>query len=107
MRAAALAARDEAAVRLLTHPGLQWTGFQGEVLDYEAYIAGNARGDLRWRSQRLEGIRVTVAGTAAVLTATTPEQTRQNVAEVSCFPVEVPAQPQVKGISVGFFVRAT
>jgi hypothetical protein len=39
-------------------------------------------------------------------TSATPEQTRQNVAEVIRFPVEVPASPQVRGISVGFFVSA-
>ena len=43
-RAEALAAGDEAALRLLMHPGLQWTNFRGEVLGYEDYIAGNTRG---------------------------------------------------------------
>ncbi|HTU76457.1 MAG TPA: nuclear transport factor 2 family protein [Trebonia sp.] len=68
-RAAALAAGDEAALRSLMHPALQWTTFRGEVLGYEDYIAGNTRGDLRWRSQRLDGIQVAVAGDTAVLTA--------------------------------------
>ncbi len=68
-RAAALAAGDEAALRLLMHPGLQWTTFRGEVLGYEDYIAGNTRGDLRWRAQRLHDIKVVVAGDTAVLTA--------------------------------------
>ena len=76
-RAAALAAGDEAALRLLMHPGLQWTSFQGEVLGYEDYITGNTRGGLRWRSQRLEGMTVVVAGDTAVLTAAvTDEVTR-------------------------------
>jgi hypothetical protein len=68
-RAAALAAGDEGALRSLMHPGLQWTTFRGEVLGYEEYIVGNTRRDLRWRSQRLDGIKVAVAGDTAVLTA--------------------------------------
>jgi hypothetical protein len=76
-RAAALAAGDEAALRLLMRPGLRWTTFRGEVLGYEDYIADNTRGDLRWRSQRLSDVTVTVAGDAAVLTAAvTDEVTR-------------------------------
>jgi hypothetical protein len=73
-RAAALAARDEAALRLLMHPGLQWTTFRGEVLGYEDYIAGNTRGDLRWRAQHLDGVTVTVAGDTAVLTAAVTDE---------------------------------
>jgi Domain of unknown function (DUF4440) len=77
-RAAALAAGDEAALRLLMHPGLRWTTFRGEVLGYEEYIAGNTRGELRWRSQRLSDVAVTVVGDAAVLTAAvTDEVTRE------------------------------
>jgi len=68
-RAAALAAGDEAALRLLMHPGLQWTTFRGEVLGYVEYVARNTRGNLRWRSQRLDGITVVVVGDTAVLTA--------------------------------------
>ena len=76
-RAAALAAGDEAALRLIMHPGLRWTTFRGEVLGYEDYIAGNTRGDVRWRSQRLSDVTVTVVGDAAVLTAAvTDEVTR-------------------------------
>ena len=73
-RAAALGAGDEAALRLLMHPGLQWTTFRGEVLGYEDYIAGNTRGTLRWRAQRLEGITVVVVGDTAVLTATVTDE---------------------------------
>ena len=76
-RAAALAAGDEAALRLLMHPGLQWTNFRGMVLGYEDYITGNTRGGVQWRSQRLEGVTVVVAGDTAVLTAAvTDEVTR-------------------------------
>ena len=73
-RAAALAAGDEAALRLLMHPDLQWTTFRGEVLGYEDYIAANTRGALRWRAQRLEGVTVAVAGDTAVLTATVTDE---------------------------------
>jgi len=73
-RAAALAAGDEVTLRLLMHPGLQWTSFRGEVLGYEDYITGNLRGDLMWRSQRLDGIKVVVAGDTAVLTAAVTDE---------------------------------
>ena len=76
-RAAALAAGDGAALRLLMQPALRWTTFRGEVLGYEECIAGNTRGDLRWRAQRLEGVSVVVVGDTAVLTAAvTDEVTR-------------------------------
>jgi hypothetical protein len=77
-RAAALAAGDEAALRLLMHPGLQWTTFRGEILGYEDYIAGNTQEDLRWRSQRLQDIKVVVAGDTAVLTAAVTDDVSQD-----------------------------
>src|SRR6266851_5567898 len=43
-RAAALAGRDEAALRALMHPALQWTTLRGDVLGYEEYVASNTRG---------------------------------------------------------------
>jgi ketosteroid isomerase-like protein len=73
-RAAALAAGDVAALRLLMHPRLQWTTFRGEVLGYEDYISGNTRETPRWRAQRLEGIAVVVAGDTAVLTAAVTDE---------------------------------
>jgi hypothetical protein len=76
-RAAALAERDEPTLRALMNPMLQWTTFRGDVLDYEQYLAGNTRGELVWRAQRLDDVRVTVAGDTAVLTAwVTDEVTR-------------------------------
>jgi hypothetical protein len=77
-RAAALVAGDEAALRLLMHPGLQWTTFRGEVLGYEDYIAGNTRGNLRWRSQRLEDVMVVAVGDTAVLTAAVTDEVSQD-----------------------------
>jgi hypothetical protein len=73
-RAAALGAGDEAALRQVMHPGLQWTTYRGQVLGYEDYIAGNTRGSLQWRSQRLEGITVVVAHDTAVLTAAVTDE---------------------------------
>jgi ketosteroid isomerase-like protein len=59
------------------HPELQWTTFRGDVLDYEGYVAANTRGELVWRAQLLDDVRVTVVGDTAVLTAwVTDEVTR-------------------------------
>jgi ketosteroid isomerase-like protein len=77
-RAEALAARDEAALRLLMHPDLQWTTYHGNVLGYEQYIEGNTRGNLRWHAQRLDDVRVAVVGDTAVLTAWVTDQVRQD-----------------------------
>jgi hypothetical protein len=82
-RAAALAGGDEAALRLLMHPRLQWTSFRGEVLGYEEYIAGNTRGSLRWRSQRLDDVAVVVDGGTAVLTAAVTDEVTRNGRERS------------------------
>ena len=68
-RADALTAGDEGALRQLMHPDLLWTTFRGEVIGYEEYIAGNTGGSLHWRGQRLDDVRVAVAGDTAVLTA--------------------------------------
>ena len=73
-RAAALSARDEATLRLLMHPDLQWTTFQGEVLGYDDYITGNTNGTLTWHAQQLDDIRVSVVGDAAVLTAAVTDE---------------------------------
>jgi len=82
-RAEALAAGDEAALRLLMHPGLQWTNFRGEVLGYEDYIDGNTGAGLRWRAQRLEGVAVVVAGDTAVLTAAVTDEVTRDEREQS------------------------
>lgn len=68
-RAAALIARDAAALGRLLHPALRWTTFRGEVLDKESYIAGNTGGDLRWFDQRLEDVDILIAGDTAVVVA--------------------------------------
>ena len=69
-----MAAGDATALRLLMHPDLQWTTFRGEVLGYEEYIAGNTGGNLRWRSQRLEGVTVSGTDSTAILTATVTDE---------------------------------
>jgi ketosteroid isomerase-like protein len=77
-RADALVGRDEAALRRLMHPALQWTTYRGEVLDYEAYIASNIGGSVAWQAQRLEEVKVTVAGDVAVLTALVTDEVRRS-----------------------------
>jgi hypothetical protein len=77
-RAAALVDGDEAQLRLLMHPGLQWTTLRGEVLGYEEYIAGNTSGELRWRAQRLDGIKVVIAADTAILTAEVTDEVIRN-----------------------------
>jgi ketosteroid isomerase-like protein len=77
-RAAALVAVDPEALRALMHPSLQWTTFQGDVLSREEYIAGNTRGVLTWRSQRLQDARVVVVGETAVLTALVTDEVRKD-----------------------------
>ncbi len=77
-RAEALAAGDVEVLTELMHPSLQWTTFTGQVLSREQYIAGNAGGDLTWRSQRLDDPVVVVVGDTAVLTAlVTDEVTKE------------------------------
>jgi ketosteroid isomerase-like protein len=73
-RAQALAAGDPEALRALHHPALRWLTHRGEVLDRDAYVAGNTRSDLVWRSQRLEDPQVAIAGDTAVLTATVVDE---------------------------------
>ena len=68
-RAAALAHADVAELRRLMHPKMQWTTHRGDLLDRDAYIAGNTDRSLVWHEQRLEQPSVTVVGHAAVLTA--------------------------------------
>ena len=68
-RAAALVARDPAALRELMHESLRWTTHSGDVFDRERYIHANTSGTLRWHGQRLEDVDITVIGDTAVLTA--------------------------------------
>ena len=56
---------------------------RGEVLGYEDYIAGNTRGDLRWRRQRLDDVTVRVAGDTAVLTAWVTDEVTRDGRELS------------------------
>jgi ketosteroid isomerase-like protein len=83
-RAMALAANDEATLRLLMHPDLQWTTFRGDVLRRDAYIEGNVRGRLVWLAQRLDDVRVAVVGDTAVLTARVTDEVRRD-GQDQCF----------------------
>ena len=69
-RADALGRRDGAALLALHHPDLTWTTHTGAVLDRIRYLADKSAEQSRWLSQTLLNPRVTVIGTAAVLTAT-------------------------------------
>ncbi|MEU1970955.1 nuclear transport factor 2 family protein [Microbacterium sp. NPDC019599] len=66
-RAAALAAGDERALRMLLHPAFGWTSHTGEHFDRDSYLAGNLRGPTRWHSQLLTDPKITVVGGTAVL----------------------------------------
>jgi ketosteroid isomerase-like protein len=77
-RADALAAGDAGALRQLMHPDLLWTTYRGEVLGYEEYTAGNTDGTLHWRGQRLDDVRIAVAGNTAVLTALVQDDVRRD-----------------------------
>lgn len=68
-RALALANADVDELQRLMHPKMQWTTHRGDVLDRDAYIAGNTDGSLAWHEQRLEQPSVRVVGDVAVLTA--------------------------------------
>jgi hypothetical protein len=70
-RAAALAARDAAALRGLLHPRFGWVSHRGEVFDRDGYVAANATpGGVRWQAQRIEEPQVCVVGDTAVLRCT-------------------------------------
>jgi ketosteroid isomerase-like protein len=77
-RAAALAARDADALRVLMHESLRWTTHRGDVLDRERYIAGNTGGTLIWHGQRLEEVDVVAEGDVAVLTAVVVDEVEED-----------------------------
>lgn len=76
-RAAALAARDEPALRALLHPAFGWTSHTGAHFDRERYIRSNVDsaaidgttndGAIVWHGQHLDDVTVTIVGDAAVL----------------------------------------
>lgn len=68
-RAVALAIGDSDALMGLLHPAFRWTSHTGETYHRLDYIARNTRGTVRWRSQQLLEVDVTVVGDAAVLHA--------------------------------------
>ena len=69
-RAAALAGRDERALRRLLHPEFGWISHLGDRFDLESYLASNRRRGNVWHGQRLRDPTVTVIGDTAVLRCT-------------------------------------
>jgi uncharacterized protein (TIGR02246 family) len=70
-RASALAAGDAGALRRLLHADFRWTSYTGDTFTRQEYIRRNTTGAVRWRSQQLDDIEVTVVGDTAVLRAET------------------------------------
>lgn len=68
-RAVALAIGDSDALMGLLHPDFRWTSHTGETYRRVDYIGRNTSGIVRWRSQQLAEVEVTVVGDAAVLHA--------------------------------------
>jgi uncharacterized protein (TIGR02246 family) len=75
-RADALARHDREALLRVLHPDFVWTSHRGEVLDVDRYVAANSGPDSQWLSQTLDDVRVTVAGSTAVLVATVTDEIR-------------------------------
>ncbi len=53
----------------LLHEQFRWTSHAGETFGREDYIARNTGGPVRWQSQQLREVEVTVVGDTAVLHA--------------------------------------
>ena len=68
-RAAALGRGDADALAGLLHRDFRWTSHTGDRFDRDAYVARNTQGPVRWQSQRLRDVEVTVVGETAVLHA--------------------------------------
>ncbi len=68
-RARALAHGDADRLAQLLHEQFRWTSHAGETYGREDYIARNTAGPVRWRSQELRDVEVTVVGDTAVLHA--------------------------------------
>jgi hypothetical protein len=66
-RADALARGDADALRARLHPQFAWTSHRGNTFDRETYVRRNTGGEVRWRGQALEDVRVVVVGDTAVL----------------------------------------
>jgi hypothetical protein len=68
-RGRALAEADADRLRRLLHDRFRWTSHTGETFTREEYVHRNTSGPVRWRSQELTGVEVTVVGDTAVLWA--------------------------------------
>jgi ketosteroid isomerase-like protein len=69
-RAAALAESDWETVRAQLHPDFVYVNAQGIRIGRDEYVAFLSSGPLKWAEQRLDDVRVVVAGDVGVLTAT-------------------------------------
>ncbi|MDF9277769.1 nuclear transport factor 2 family protein [Arthrobacter sp. EH-1B-1] len=67
-RADALSRHDSALLRGLLHPQFSWTSHKGDQFDRETYLQSNIDGQNTWHSQMLEDPKITMCGSAAVLT---------------------------------------
>ena len=68
-RARALAKNDSDALRRLLHEEFRWTTHAGVTLHRDDYIDRNTAGAVRWHSQRLADVEITVIGDTAILHA--------------------------------------
>lgn len=68
-RGRALAECDAEGLRRILHEDFRWTSHTGTTLGREEYIHRNTAGVVRWRSQELSGVEVSVVGDTAVLLA--------------------------------------
>lgn len=68
-RASALAEGDADQLAQLLHTDFRWTAHTGDVFTRDDYIRRNTAGQVRWRSQELRNVQVTIAGEVAVLLA--------------------------------------
>jgi len=68
-RADALSNGRAADLIRLLHEEFRWTSHTGDSFGRDAYVARNTSGAVRWQSQELTDVSVTVVGDTAVLHA--------------------------------------
>jgi len=68
-RAEALADGDAGALDRLLHENFRWVAHTGDCFSREAYIEGNTSGKVRWLSQQLTEVTVTIVADTAVVMA--------------------------------------
>ena len=88
-RASALVRADAAALTHLLHEEFRWTSHTGQVSDRATYVRRNTGGEVRWLSQQLAEVRVTVVGDTAVLLAEVVDVVRRRGGEEETFRMPV------------------